>query len=169
MVQPGGLTSQKDNLQAKDPITGFSKDLLVAISKDLVLANQTPPARKAQQKRKGAKTVKKMEQAPTSYTQSPEDATNFRALSARANYLSQDRPDIGFSTKELCREFAVPTRNSYARLKRVCRYLIGKPRMVYKCGWGKGTTDEDAMDTFVDTDFAGCKDCLLYTSDAADE
>ena len=92
----------------------------------LINAVRTPPAKKHGVKRAGAKAVKAMERVSTAYTLSPEDATNFRALSARGNFLSQDRTDIGFSTKELCREFAVPTRNSYNRLKRVARYLIGK-------------------------------------------
>ena len=94
-----------------------------------VAATRTPPAAKPGYgaKRAGAKAVKKMERESVEYKLSPEDATTFRALSARANYLSQDRADIGFSTKELCREFAVPNRHSQAKLKRVCRYLAGNP------------------------------------------
>ena len=111
----------------------------------------------------GAKAVKSMEKVSTAYTLSPEDATNYRALSARANFLAQDRSDIGYSGKELCREFAVPTRNSYARLKRVARYLAGKPRLVYDYKWGSAT-DEDAIDIYVDTDFAGCKESRRSTS-----
>ena len=44
--------------------------------------------------------------------------------------LAQTRADIGFATKELCREFAVPNQKSFQKLKRVCRYLVGKPRLV---------------------------------------
>ena len=33
----------------------------------------------------------------------PHTATKFRAISARANYLAQDRSEIQFSVKELCR------------------------------------------------------------------
>ena len=125
---------------------------------DVVMANRTPPNEKAGAKRMGAKAVKSMEKIPTSYVLSSEDATNYRALSARSNFLSQDRTDIGYSSKELCREFAVPTRNSYARLKRVARYLVGKPRLVYDYKWGSNPVDIDAMDIYVDTDFAGCKE-----------
>ena len=32
-----------------------------------------------------------------------EDATRYRAITARANYLSQDRLDIKYAVKELCR------------------------------------------------------------------
>ena len=42
-----------------------------------------------------------------------EEATAFRALAARRiNFLAQDRPDIQFPAKEICRDMAVPTRNS---------------------------------------------------------
>ena len=68
---------------------------------------------------------------------SPENATLFRALAARANYLSQDRPDCAFVAKELCREFAVPTWQSMARLERLCKYLIGVPRLVFSYPWQK--------------------------------
>ena len=76
-----------------------------------------------------------------------------RAISARANYLAQDRPDIAFSTKELRREFAVPNRDSYAKLKRVCRYLIGLPRLVYIYNWQE---EPAAINVYTDTDVAGC-------------
>ena len=33
-------------------------------------------------------------------------ATKYRALTARANYLSQDRSDIRFAVKELCRKMS---------------------------------------------------------------
>ena len=85
----------------------------------------------------------------------------YRAISARANYLAQDRPDIAFSTKELCREFAVPNRDSYVKLKRVCRYLIGLPRLVYIYNWQETPA---AIDVYTDTDFAGCKTTRRSTS-----
>ena len=36
------------------------------------------------------------------------EATRFRAVAARANYLSADRPDIQYSVKEVCRRIAKP-------------------------------------------------------------
>ena len=68
------------------------------------------------------------------------------------------------SPKELCREFAVPTRNSYLRLKRVGRYLVGRPRLISEYLWGSGVGEDDVMDIFVDTDFAGCKETRRSTS-----
>ena len=57
------------------------------------------------------------------YELEPTEATAFRALSARGNYLGDDRPDIGFSAKELCREFARPNKTSFTKLKRMARYV----------------------------------------------
>ena len=85
----------------------------------------------------------------------------YRALAARCNYLSQDRPDITFSSKELCREFSIPNLNSFKKLKRLCRYLAGLPRLVYRYKW---QDMPDRIDVFVDTDFAGCKETRRPTS-----
>ena len=88
-------------------------------------------ALKAKQKKKrlGAKKVRMLERtlAPGEAL-TDEDATAFRALAARANYLAADRPDLMFSSKELCREFAQPTRASFTKLKRLVRYLVGAQR-----------------------------------------
>ena len=114
------------------------------------------------QKRVGAKTAKKLELAEKSaFELSPADATMYRALSARCNYRSQDRPDISFSSKELCREFSVPNKMSFQKLKRLARYLSGLPRLVYKYSWQELP---DTLDVFVDTDFAGCQSTRRSTS-----
>ncbi len=54
----------------------------------------------------------------------------FRSVVARANYISQDRPDIQYATKELCRRMAGPTAADWNSLKRLSRYLRGRPRMI---------------------------------------
>ena len=54
----------------------------------------------------------------------------YRALVARANYLAQDRSDIGFAVKELSRYMAKPGVKDMEALKRLARYLIGKERAV---------------------------------------
>ena len=41
---------------------------------------------------------------------SPEEATRYRGIAARANYLAVDRPDIMYAVKDLCRGMAKPTR-----------------------------------------------------------
>ena len=97
-------------------------------------AARTKPVKKAMaKKRAGAKATKKIERLQSlGHELDPEEATAFRGLGARANYLSQDRADFSFASKELCREFAIPNHNSFAKLKRLVRYLCGLPRLVYE-------------------------------------
>ena len=86
-----------------------------------ICAQRALPAHKAggpRAKRQGAKAVKKMEQHSTEYKLSSENATTSRALSARANYLSQDRAEFCFSTKDLCRQVAVPNRHLHEEVEK---------------------------------------------------
>ena len=84
------------------------------------------------QKRLGAKAVKAAEQLlATGDVLEGEAATTYRALSARLNDLAQDRPDLAYVAKELCRDFAKPTRKSVEKLKRAVRYLAHVPRLVW--------------------------------------
>ena len=59
-------------------------------------------SKKYSKTRVGTKAAKKAELLNnTGAVLSPEEATGFRALAARANYLALDRPDVAFATKEL--------------------------------------------------------------------
>ena len=110
----------------------------------------------------GAKNAKKLEVSENQeYILSRADATTYRALAARCNYLAQDRPDIAFSSKELCREFSVPNVGSFRKLKRLVRYLCGMPRLVYRYDF---QDRPKSLKVYVDTDFAGCKETRRSTS-----
>ena len=85
---------------------------------------------------------------------SDKDATNYRAIVARCNYLSPDRPDIAFAVKELARAMSKPTKGDMQRLKRLARYIKGKPRLVMQYSW------QPKQSTFIiysDADWAGCR------------
>eukprot|EP00974_Lingulodinium_polyedra_P010165 976199-Lingulodinium_polyedra.AAC.1 len=56
----------------------------------------------------------------------------YRSVVARGNFLAQDRPDIRFAVKELCRRMSNPRECDWASLKRLARYLKGKPRLVQR-------------------------------------
>ena len=81
-------------------------------------------------------------------------AWRFRSAVARANFLAQDRPDIRYSVKELCREMSCPKARSWKGLKKLCRYLKGVPRMVQKIKFD--VEDSGVLEIFVDSDWAGC-------------
>ena len=55
----------------------------------------------------GVKSVRKYEEG-VGEEMRPEGATRFRAIAARAMYLSQDRSDVQFASKELARRMAQP-------------------------------------------------------------
>ena len=63
------------------------------------------------------------------------EATAFCGIAARCNYLQPDRPDIQYATKEACRLMSRPTASSWEMLKRIGRYLKGKPRLIWRYVW----------------------------------
>ena len=89
------------------------------------------------------------------------EATQFRGLAARANYLSSDRADIQYATKEVCRGMAKPTKRHMRKLRRLGRYLVGCPRVVSEFGW-QGRASE--VKAYSDSDWAGCKRTAKSTS-----
>ena len=96
-----------------------------------------------------------------------EEATLYRALAARANYLALDRPDLAFSSKEPCRDFASPTKLSVEKLKILVRYVVRPPRLIWRFNFSDANAndaDHDLLRCFVDTDFAGCLTTRRSTS-----
>ena len=76
------------------------------------------------------------------------EATRFRAVAARASYLSADRPDIQYSMKEVCRrmakpvegdcqKLAKPVEGDWQKLTRLGRCLKGSPRCVSSSTGGR--------------------------------
>ena len=121
--------------------------------------------KKFKQKRIGAKAAKAAEKFESmGEILNAAEATTFRALAARANYLSLDRPECAYATKELCRFFATPTRTGVEQLKRLVRYLAGAPRLVWHF---KFQDPAPILTTYVDTDFGGCHTTRRSTSGGA--
>ena len=83
-----------------------------------------------------------------------EEASQYRALVARCNYLCPDRPDIAYSVKELARSMSSPSRGNWQQLKRLGRYRKGKPRIQQVFEW---QTMPTMIRTYSDADWAGCK------------
>ena len=87
----------------------------------------------------------------------------YRAVAARGNYLSSDRPELQFAAKETCRWMSSLTELSLQALKRLCRYAVRHRRLVYYYPW----QCVDHIDTYSDTDWAGCPRTRKSTSGAA--
>jgi hypothetical protein len=90
-----------------------------------------------------------------------EQATQYRAMTARCNYLSQDRSDIQYAVKELCRSMSKPTVEDWAKLKHLAKYLKDKTRYrtVYRY---QGPVNK--VTVYTDTDYAGCHKTRKSTS-----
>ena len=135
------------------------------MSKIFAITPPTKPKKKKGGKRAGAKAVKQMERlASPGLVLNADEATSYRALAARVNYLALDRVELAFAAKELCREFSAPTKHSWERLKRAVRFLVGRPRVIWQFLW---QARPDCLDGYVDTDFAGCQATRRSTSGGA--
>ena len=95
---------------------------------------------------------------------SKQEAAMYRAMVARANYLAQDRSDIAFAVKELCRRMSAPKMGDWKALKRLERYLIDKRRVITEF---KYQPKPSKVQVWVDTDHAGCKETRKSTSGGA--
>ena len=78
---------------------------------------------------------KKWEEEENRQELGQKQATEYRAIAARLNYLAADRPDIMYSVKEACRHMASPTVGAWRKVKRIGRYLKGRLRTVLKYPW----------------------------------
>ena len=54
----------------------------------------------------------------------------YRAVTARINFLALDRADLQYASKECSRYMSAPLNRHWVALKRIGRYLLGKPRVV---------------------------------------
>ena len=97
--------------------------------------------------------VKTADEPEDSIPLEEQEATIYRALVARGNYLAQDRSDIQHAVKELSRGMANPTVGNAKALKRLGRYLKDRRRVVTMFNYQDATTE---LTVWTDTDFAGC-------------
>ena len=89
------------------------------------------------------------------------DATMFRGVAARCNYLSLDRPDLQYAAKEVCSEMSSPNSQSVTKLRGIAQLLYGKPRLI----WMSVYQDQvKCLDICVDANWAACKRSRKSTS-----
>ena len=75
--------------------------------------------------------------------------------------MAQDRSDVQFAVKELCRSMSDPSHADWLALKRLARFLVGKKRIVVKYEY---QDNNGIIDVWTDADFAGCRDTRKSTS-----
>ena len=82
----------------------------------------------------------------------PQEPREFRSGAGICQYMTEQRLDIAFSSKEIMREAAGPTTASKAMLKRIARFLKGRQRCALNFPW-VGKLD-DVIHVTVDADWA---------------
>ena len=88
-------------------------------------------------------------------------ATQYRAIIARCNYFTPDRPDLAFTAKELARKMSKPIKGDWQTLKRLGRYLVDKPRLRQLYQW-QGA--QRVFKTYTHADWAGCRESRKSTT-----
>ena len=81
------------------------------------------------------------------------DMKEYQSLTMRLGYVSQDRPDLQRTVRELAKGMCRPTQRHRTILKRVARYLLACPRVVQHIPKQNTIT---SLSTYCDTDHAGC-------------
>ena len=90
------------------------------------------------------------------------DATGYRAMAARMNYLSIDRPDVAFATKEICKCMSNPAQADWEKIKRTARYLLKVPDLAALFPWG--SKEDQTLTVYSDSDWAGDRATRKSTS-----
>ena len=80
------------------------------------------------------------------------ETTRFRALAVAANFLAIDKGHTVYCVKELTRPMATPTAD-WEKVVRFGRYLKNRPGVQL---WNKFQETPCQLETFSDTDWAGC-------------
>ena len=92
------------------------------------------------------------------------DASRFRRAAAKINYLSQDRLDITFASKEISRHMSSPKVGDEALVKRVVRYLKQHPRLAVSYPWQDECTE---VTVYTDSDWGGYAPAFWHTGSSA--
>ena len=79
------------------------------------------------------------------------------------NFLAADRSDVQFASKEASRRMSAPRMCDWSMVKRIGRYLLGRPRAVHWFCW---QDRPDHFSVYSDSNWAGCKATRKSTSGA---
>ena len=102
---------------------------------------------------KGVKTPGvKLDHLPNRVPLGNAQSKTYRGLVALANYISQDRADIGFAAKEVSKSMSAPAECDILPLKRLGRYLKEHPRCINLMRW---QSSPSSWECFSDSDWGG--------------
>ena len=105
------------------------------------------------------------------------EATKYRGICARLNYLALDRADIAYAAKECARHMAQPCVGDWALLKHLGLYLLHHPRVILHYHWQANPETLAGVSSkrfgleqvlgYTDSDWAGCPQTRKSTSGGA--
>lgn len=95
---------------------------------------------------------------------SPADATQYRAATAMLNCLSIGRPGLYGACEDACRRMARPENRDWEAVKRIARYILGRPRIVRVYKWQSMPA---SMNIQVGSNWARCTRTRKRTSGAS--
>ena len=122
----------------------YVKSLLDAMAMNHCKSMATPGSKGQESSRNVADLTEKLD---------PQEHREFRSGAGICQYMTEQRFDIAFSTKEIMREAAGPTTASKTKLKRIPRYLEGRQRCVLNFPWVRKL--DDVIHVTVAADWAG--------------
>ena len=122
----------------------YVKSLLDAMAMNHCKSMATPGSKGQESNRNVADLTEKLD---------PQEHREFRSGAGICQYMTEQRFDIAFSTKEIMREAAGPTTASKTKLKRIPRYLEGRQRCVLNFPWVRKL--DDVIHVTVAADWAG--------------
>ena len=97
-----------------------------------------------------------------------EEKEKFASCVGSAIYLSQDRPDIKFSVKELAKRIREPRECDYQNLKTLGRYLKGTQEYGHVTKIAEGVTTKSVpLQAYCDSDWAGDEETRKSASGSA--
>ena len=82
------------------------------------------------------------------------EAKRFRGAVALLNYYSQDCPEGQYAAKEASKDMAAPRVESWGKVKKAVRLLLGRKAVVWRFGWQLGGQE---VLVFTDSDWGGSR------------
>ena len=100
-------------------------------------------------------------QVPEDEFMNDEEATKYRSVAARMNYLALDRSDLQQACRCICAHMAKPLRGCCQMIKRATRYVAGRPRCIQLFPFENVSS---RLLAYADSDWAGDKMTRKSTS-----
>ena len=89
------------------------------------------------------------------------EATEYRGLVALLNFISQDRADVAYASKEVSRRMSSPCESDMVSVKRIGRYLRQNSRSISLFRWQSSPMQ---FHVYSDSDWGGCTSTRKSTS-----